>query len=426
MSWKRNLAALCASQFLTLVGFSLYTSFIPYYIQQMGTYSDEAAMGWTAAIQTGGALSMMVAAPVWGSLADRYGRKVMLLRATGAAAVLAFLMGLAQNPIQLLMLRVLQGAFCGTSAAAMTLAATGTPDDALGRTLGLMQMVTYVAHTVGPFVGGLTADALSYRAVFPIASVLMVVAFVGVIAFVGETREKAAQPARRQRARLSPSMLRNVAGADALILIATLAGTSLAAATLTPVLSLYIKSLAPGSDRLATLAGALMSISSVTASVAALGIGYVGDRFGQKRALIACTLGVAAVAIPQAFVTTALQLAILRAVHGVFVGGIMPTANALLAQSTSRERRGSVLGLSAGAQAGGRALGPSLGAGAASAWGMGSTFLVNGAVFLVLGVLAVFYVHGPQRRTESANRHAGGDGTATAPLSPVPEAGHEG
>ncbi|NLD44982.1 MAG: multidrug efflux MFS transporter [Chloroflexi bacterium] len=402
MYWKRNLVVLCGAQLLTLVGFSLYTSFIPYYVQQMGTYSDEAALSWTAAIQTAGALAMMVAAPIWGSLADRYGRKMMLLRATGAATVVAFLMGQVQSPAQLLALRAVQGIFCGTSAAAMTLVATSTPDAVLGRALGVMQMVNYVSQAVGPFIGGLAADAYGYRAVFPISSALMLTSLVGIIFFVHEARERTGQPARRERVRLGRGMLRNLVGADALILIGALAGTSLAASTLSPVLSLYIKSLAPGSEHLATLAGALTSVASITASVAAFGIGYVGDRFGQKRALIVCTFGVAAVAIPQAFVSTATQLAILRAVHGIFVGGIMPTANALLAQATSKERRGSVLGLASGAQAGGRALGPTLGAGAAAAWGMGSTFLLNGAVFLVLSVLVGLFVRTAAKHAEPA------------------------
>ena len=410
--WKRNLFVLCAAQFLTLAGFSLYMSFIPYYIQVLGAYTDEAAMSWTAAIQTGGALSMMVAAPVWGSLADRYGRKMMLLRATGAGAVMAFLLGLAVNPAQLLVLRVFQGALCGTAAAAMTLVATGTPDAALGRALGMMQMVSFVSHAVGPFVGGLAADSFGYRAVFPMAAVLILVALLGVIFLVHEDKGSMAVRSRRARFRFGRAMLRNVAGADALILIGALAGTSLAASTLSPVLSLYIKSLAPGSDRLATLAGALTAVSSVTASTAALGIGYFGDRFGQRRALIACTLGVAAVAIPQAFVTTAGQLAILRGVHGMFVGGIMPTANALLAQATTKERRGSVLGLASGAQAGGRALGPTVGAATAAAWGMGSAFLVNGALFLALSALVAFFVRGAQAPGKDPSRATAREGSS--------------
>ena len=339
--WKRNLLVLCAAQFLTLVGFSLYGSFIPYYIQELSGVSDAAAMSWAAAFQTGGAISMMIAAPIWGGLADRHGRKVMLIRAMAAGSLIAFLMGLAQNPTHILILRIVQGAFSGTVAAAMTLVATTTPEESIGRALGLMQMIQFVSHAVGPFIGGLAADAFGYRSVFPMASGMIVVSLIGVLLLVRENRESMAAP-KRERMRFGRAMFTNMVGADSLLLIGALTGTSLAASTLSPVLAMYIKSLAPASDRLATLAGALTSVSSVTASLAALGIGYVGDRFGQKRALVACCLGVAAVAIPQAFVTTALQLAILRGVHGMFVGGIMPTANAA---GHAPERRGSVLGL---------------------------------------------------------------------------------
>ncbi|NLD72666.1 MAG: multidrug efflux MFS transporter [Chloroflexi bacterium] len=396
--WKRNLLVLCAAQFLTLVGFSLYGSFIPYYIQELSGVSDAAAMSWAAAFQTGGAISMMIAAPIWGGLADRHGRKVMLIRAMAAGSLIAFLMGLAQNPTHILILRIVQGAFSGTVAAAMTLVATTTPEESIGRALGLMQMIQFVSHAVGPFIGGLAADAFGYRSVFPMASGMIVVSLIGVLLLVRENRESMAAPKKRERMRFGRAMFTNMVGADSLLLIGALTGTSLAASTLSPVLAMYIKSLAPASDRLATLAGALTSVSSVTASLAALGIGYVGDRFGQKRALVACCLGVAAVAIPQAFVTTALQLAILRGVHGMFVGGIMPTANALLTQATAPERRGSVLGLATGARSGGRALGPSLGAAVAASWGMGSTFLLNGAVFLLLSGLIARYVRGaPQK-----------------------------
>jgi len=417
--WKRNLAVLASAQFLTMVGFSLYMSFIPYYMQEISGISDAEAMRWAAYFQTGGAISMMIAAPIWGTLADRYGRKMMLVRATAAGSIMAFLMGLAQSPGQILVLRVIQGGFSGTAAAAMTLAATTTPEASLGRALGLMQMISFVSHAVGPFIGGILADALSYRAVFPIASGMMVVSLISVVLAVRENREAIAGRKPRERVRTGRFRFTSVVGMDSLLLIGALAGTSLAASTLSPVLAMYIKSLAPTSDRLATLAGALTSVSSVTASLAALGIGYFGDRFGQKRALVACCLGVAAVAIPQAFVTTALQLAILRGIHGMFVGGIMPTANALLTQSTAPERRGSVLGLSSGAQSGGRAVGPSLGAAAAASWGMGSTFLLNGGVFLLLSGLIAWFVRVAPHQAATPAPEAGPSAPLAEPSRPA-------
>jgi len=136
----------------------------------------------------------------------------------------------------------------------------------------------------------------------------------------------------------------------------------------------------------------LTSITAVSAALAAVGIGWVGDRFGQKRTLVVSMTGVALLAIPQAFVATAGQLMIWRGIHGIFMGGIMPTANALLARSAPADRRGAVLGFSSGAQAGGNALGPTVGAGVADAFGMPASFLATSAVFAVLTTLVGIFV----------------------------------
>jgi len=407
--WKRNLYVVCAAQLLTLIGFSSYLSFIPYYIQSFTTVTDQEALNWTAAIQTAGMLAMMVAAPIWGSLADRYGRKLMMVRATGAAVVLVLLMGLVRSPEQLIVLRVLSGIFCGTVGAANTLVAAGTPEEAMGRSLGLLQMTTFLANAVGPLIGGVAADILGYRAVFPGASALMAVALLGIVFMVQEKRDsmvRTAQRVARPRIRLSRQSLARLASSNALYLIAAMTGASFAGSVLSPVLPMYIKVLAPGTERLATLAGSLTSVMAVTAAISAVGIGAIGDRFGQRTTLLVSMLGVAVLALPQAFVTTATQLMVLRALHGVFVGGMMPTANALLARSTPPERRGTVLGLASGGSAGGMALGPTVGAAVAGRWGLSSTFFVTSGVFAVLSALVFGFVRLPPREVATARRCA--------------------
>lgn len=409
-TWKRNLYVVCAAQLLTLVGFSSYMSFIPYYLQSFAEVTDAEALNWTAIIQTVGMLAMMVAAPVWGNLADRYGRKLMMVRATGAAIVLVLLMGFVRSPGQLVALRVLMGFFCGTVSAANTLVATGSPESALGSSLGLLQMTTFLANAVGPFLGGLAADALGYRAVFPGASVLILIAFLAVLLLVTETRDPAVRTPQRvgpPRLRLSRQALARAATSNTLFLIAAVAGANFAGSVLSPVLPMYIKALAPAAERLATLAGSLTSVMAVSAAIAAVGIGRVGDRFGQRNTLLFSMVGVAILALPQAFVTTAMQLMVLRGVHGIFVGGIMPTANALLARSTAPDRRGSVLGLASGASAGGMALGPAVGAAVANAWGLPSTFFVTAGVFVVLSALVYAYVRPAAPAAEPPSAPAG-------------------
>lgn len=392
--WKRNLIVLCFAQSITLLGFSAYLPFIPYFVQDLGVRDYARATAWMAFFDSGSALAMMVFAPIWGTLADRYGRKLMLVRATAAGAALAFLMGLARSPLQLIILRILQGAFCGTVSAANTLVATETPEESLGQWLGIMQTTQFVGQAAGPLMGGLLADLLGYRAVFPISSALMVIALLSIALLVREQSMPRAARRGRLRLTLSRRSLAEVATGNTMVLLLALACNSFAIAVLSPVLSLYIKSLSAGSAHLGTLAGSIIAVSALTSSISALFLGRLGDRYGRKRVLLSCVIGAALIYAPQALATNAMQLLVLRAIQGVFMGGIIPTGNALLAQSTPHDRRGTVFGLATSAGAGGRALGPILGAAVANTWGMASTFWVTASIFGLIAALVAGLVRG--------------------------------
>ena len=394
--WKRNLIVLCFAQSITLLGFSAYLPFIPYFVQDLGVRDYARATAWMAFFDSGSALAMMVFAPIWGTLADRYGRKLMLVRATAAGAALAFLMGLARSPLQLIILRILQGAFCGTVSAANTLVATETPEESLGQWLGIMQTTQFVGQAAGPLMGGLLADLLGYRAVFPISSALMVIALVSIALLVREQPMPRAARRGRLRLTLSRRSLAEVATGSTMVLLLALACNSFAIAVLSPVLSLYIKSLSADSAHLGTLAGSIIAVSALTSSISALFLGRLGDRYGRKRVLLSCVIGAALIYAPQALATNATQLLVLRAIQGVFMGGIIPTGNALLAQSTPHDRRGTVFGLATSAGAGGRALGPMLGAAVANTWGMASTFWVTASIFGLIAALVAGLVRGQQ------------------------------
>src|SRR5437868_15474150 len=98
ISWKRNLYALWLAQMLTIIGFSLRAPFLPFYIKELGATSFESQALWSGAVNAGGAAVMAISAPLWGIIADRYGRKPMVLRAMFAGSVTIALMGLAQRP----------------------------------------------------------------------------------------------------------------------------------------------------------------------------------------------------------------------------------------------------------------------------------------------------------------------------------------
>ena len=383
-NWKRNLTVLSLAQLLTMIGFGSYRPFMAYYLQDIGAATFEQAIAWLAAFESGNAFAMMLASPFWGTLADRHGRKLMLMRATGAGAVTALLMTFARTPGQLVALRITQGLLCGTVSASLAMVATQTPERHLGYALGVMQTVQYVGHAVGPFFGGLTADSLGYRAVFLASAATIALALVLVVGFVKERFvAPIAEPTTAGRPR---SRLRGMLTGTTVVLLLTLGALRFGMAVLTPVLSLFVKSLSPDTTRVATLAGAAVSVTALTSSIAALVAGRLGDRFGLKRVLLVCSLGVAAAYAAQATARTTTQLLLLRAIQGVFVGGTMPMATALLARSTPTSRRGVVFGISNSVTSGARALGPIVGAAVANLLGMRSVFLTAAAI--VLGVSA--------------------------------------
>jgi DHA1 family multidrug resistance protein-like MFS transporter len=388
INWKRNVAVLCTAQLLTLIGFSSYFPIIPFYMMELGAESYEQALSLNAAFSSTAAITMMIASPIWGTLADRYGRKMMMVRATLGGAVLSFLMGLAASPEQLIVLRALQGALAGTMAAAMTLISTQTPEDRLGVSLGMMQTVQYAGLAVGPLIGGITSDLFGYRAVFPVSATLQAISLALSVFVVKERFVRVEQPRGKHR---SP---REVIGAFAGVtgvLLVVVGLIRLTTTSVTPIMSLYVQSIDPTNPRIGTLAGTISSASAVTSAIAAFMIGRAGDKLGQRRVLLICVLGMMVLYIPLAYVTSVTQLIVAYAALGLFLGGTMPTANALLARSTPSERRGAVFGVSSSFQAAGRSVGPLIGAGVANQWGMPMVFLVTSGFCAVIaaGIVAV-------------------------------------
>src|SRR5829696_1630162 len=120
--WNVTLYAVWAGQLLALIGFSSRVPFLPFYLGDLGVGDVSAQTLWSGAINAAGAAAMAITAPIWGLLADRYGRKPMLLRGLFGGAGVVVMMGFASSPWQLLGLRVLEGILTGTVAAATALA----------------------------------------------------------------------------------------------------------------------------------------------------------------------------------------------------------------------------------------------------------------------------------------------------------------
>jgi MFS transporter, DHA1 family, multidrug resistance protein len=379
-SWQRNLAALFIAQTMTMVAFSFVFPFLPLYIQSLGITDTTEAAQWAGVAVAASAISMTVAQPIWGSLADRHGRRPMVLRSMIGAGIIIGALGTVTSVQQIVALRLLQGTVTGTLAAANALAAGSVPKKRLGFALGLMQVALFVGTSVGPLVGGVLSDLWGYRVPCFAAATLMFAGAAIVMTFVHEDFVPPPASASRQ----GPlAEARSLLGMSTLpILIAVVFLIQLGAQVVSPILALFIADL-NGQENAATVAGLVIAATGVMSAAAALSLGRLGDRIGHTTILRVCLAGAAIVYFPQALVQNVWQLLLLRMALGVFLGGLMPSANTLLANLVPRERRGAAFALTAAASAMANAVGPLSGAGIATVLGMRAIFVGTGSVYLV-------------------------------------------
>lgn len=394
-AWKRTLTITAVAQTFSIVGFNFVVPFLPLYIQRLGVRGVDQITLWAALLSGGTAICMAVAAPIWGVLADRHGRKIMVARAAISAAVLITLMGFAQNVYQLLILRMLQGAFTGTVSASQALVASQSPKDRLGFSMGIMQTAVFFGTSIGPLVGGIAVDAVGYRASFFVAGALLLVGGLLVALFVRE--EKASlQGHSAARAQFWLGMGDALRAPALPAMIASVFAVQFALTVVFPVLPQFVQYLQGPAGHAATLTGLIFAGAGVAGAISSTSVGYFSDQIGYKSVLVGASVAAAILSVPQYFVTSTWQIGVLRVCIGFAVGAILPSASALIATLVPSEQRGTAYGLSGSATSLGFGAGPLTAAAVVSVLGIRPVFLTAA---VVLGLVAIFVgsaVHLPE------------------------------
>jgi len=306
-NWKRSFNAIWVAEFIAIAGFATSTPIIPLYLRDLGL-TDQASLNfWTGLTQASSSIAMAVFAPIWGSLADSYGRSLMLLRAMLGGALLLGLMSLATEPWQIAVLRTLQGCVTGTVSAATVLTASITPVKEVGYRLGLMQMAVYLGNSAGPLFGGIVADTLGLRINFLATSGLLVLAAFIVTRYVKEEfipKPRTGSLLRNAIPDFSPLTRIPALGS----LMGVVFAVQFAAAVVSPMLPLFIMHLTGQTTGVGSLSGLIIAAGSLSGAFAAAAIGKVSGKFGYGRTLIVCMIGATAFYLPQGLVTSPWQL----------------------------------------------------------------------------------------------------------------------
>jgi MFS family permease len=368
--WKRNLWVCCFGSFTTIVAMTLLLPFLPLYVEELGATGHAAIVQWSGIAFGATFFSAALVAPLWGRLADRYGRKSMLIRASLGMAVAMSLIGVAHTVWQLVALRLLAGLLGGYSSGSNTLVATQTPKARTGWALGVLASGIMSGSLAGPLIGGVLPPLIGIRMTFFASGAMIFVAFLATAFLIKEEpRPVRIANAQREGAWISipnkrPIIAMLVTGL--LLMVATM--------SIEPIITVYVAQFVePGSVTI--ISGLVMSAAALGSILSASWLGKFADRIGHWNVIIGCLVASAALLVPQAFVTASWQLVVLRFMMGLALGGLLPCVISVIRHNVPEKITGSILGYSTSAQYVGQVVGPLGGGFIGGHFGMRSVFL---------------------------------------------------
>jgi len=401
--WRRNLYVLFGVQLLTTAGFSLVFPFLPLYIKELGVATRGSLEFWSGMVFSTQALMMMISSPIWGVVADRYGRKPMLLRATLGGAILITLMGFAQNAEQLVLLRTIQGAITGVVSSVNALVAATAPKEKTGSALGLLMLGRWGGVALGPVIGGILGDAFGFRESFWITGVMLAVAGLCVWLWVHEEFTPV-EKAKRPSLVGSYSMLLRAPGMAGLYSLSFL--RSLGQMMIYPVVALFMIELMGTESGAATASGLMIGAVAAASAISSVYLGQLGDRIGHERILAASAVGAVLFYLPQPFVTAPWQLIILQGLTGFTLGGLLSPMAALMNLWTPPNTQGATYALDNSVAAAGRSISPMIAAGVATWVGVRGVFGITALVYGAIAVQVLWMAQSMRARREAQEQKA--------------------
>ena len=416
-AWKRNLVFIWIGVFVGLMGANFVFPFIPFYIKELGVKDQSQVAFYTGLTASATGLSLTLTAPIWGALADRFGRKPMFLRALIGAGVLIGVMGIAQAVWQLVLLRFLMGAFAGTMGAAAALVAASTPRERVGYALGTLQTGQFTANMLGPVIGGVVAANLGIRESFIFCAALYGVAAVLVYLFVREGEPGGRAQGSDGERHASGGLLENlrvvVKERQVVLMLLLLFVLWLSTTFVRPVMPLSIDEFAEstGGDldrvhfevlgRAADLkeeaaTGLVFSVIGLTSTIAAFALAPLGERIGYRNVVAGAALVTGLLYPTVALAGNLPSFMLLLGAVGIFQGAMVPGTNALIAASAPEGKQGSAFGLAASMQSMALLLGPIGGGLTSGLAGIGAVYVTIGFILVGAAIAAALLIREPK------------------------------
>ncbi|UVI28878.1 MFS transporter [Paenibacillus spongiae] len=381
-SWKRNLIVLWTGVFFCSTAYSISIPFIPIFLHtELGVNSNlELWSGFAFGITF---LASALISPFWGSLADKYGRKPMLIRSGFSLAVLYCLTFFIYDPYLFLLLRIFQGLLAGYVPAAIALVATNTPEEKTGYALGIMATAGATGGIIGPLVGGVVSHYWGNREAFLFSGGVVLVAALIATLFAKEMNfnRSAVRPSIRD------DLKQALSNRTFVVILSVAALGTFSVMILEPLLTVYVMKLGVEQGEASLKSGIIFSAVGIATLIAAPRWGKAGSKLGFSNVLFIGLLGGGIGNILQFFVGHYVEFGILRFVYGLFFAAVYPSINAMIVQVTDPSFRGRAFSLNQSGTQLATMLGPIIG-GVLGGWiPIRWVFIINGSMLLIAAML---------------------------------------
>lgn len=394
--WRRSLYIVWFAQFITMMGMSMIVPFLPFFIRELGVTDNADVARWSGIVFSGPFMVSFFTTPIWGTLGDRFGRKLIMVRAIFGLGIAQILTSLAQNVYQLFMFRVIQGAISGFIPSALAFVSAETPYEKKGYAIGVLQTSTASGQLLGPLFGGVLVDLIGYRHIFQLTGVICFVAGFLLIWGVKETKKVSNNRAGNEFKNLIGNyryaFVQNKNVSLALILIFF---SQASVMLVQPIFALFIERIAKDVKHISSLAGFVFSLAGAFTVLSAPWWGKKNDSdvkrvglSGYRKNLIISFLGASVSFVIQGISNSVFCVALFRASFGFFLGGMTPVLFSFISRNVSEEKQGGVMGIASSFTTLSNVVGPVLGGLIAGFFGLRVVFYFGGVLAFMSALLS--------------------------------------
>ncbi len=361
--------------------------FLPLFVRELGASSAEEAVKWSGLVFAAPFFVTIFITPLWGALGDKYGKRLMVIRAVIGLGIAQILMSFAQNVEQLFVFRILQGALSGFYPAAISLIATHTPEEKQGFALGSFQSSNTSGSIIGPVLGGLLSVVLGFRLVFVASGIISLLMGIVLYFYLIEDNKKH----NSEKLAYIENWKTALSSRVLFIMLSLVFLASFGVAFIRPLFVFYVETMVTDPEILPGTTGVLYSLIGIFSAISSFWLGKRIDSHGTRSILIIGIL-VTGIAYPAHFFIENIYLLVpVRIILGLGFGVIMPALFTEISLNSPSDKKGGMMGIASSSQTLGNLIAPLLSGMAAAFYGVRSAFLIAGVVFLLMLPLLRFY-----------------------------------